>query len=62
VIEVEESYTSKCDALALESIQKHKKYLSKRVKRGLFQFCVPTCRAYIHSYKPSHKGSFLYNS
>ena len=37
VIEVEESYTSKCDALALEPIQKHEKYLGKRVKRGLFQ-------------------------
>jgi len=37
VIEVEESYTSKCDALALEPIQKHKKYLGKRIKRGIFQ-------------------------
>jgi len=37
VIEVEESYTSKCDALALEKIQKHKTYLGKRIKRGLFQ-------------------------
>jgi len=40
VIEVEESYTSKCDALALEPIQKHKDYLGKRVKRGLFQSSV----------------------
>ena len=37
VIETEESYTSKCDALALEPIQKQEKYLGKRVKRGLFQ-------------------------
>jgi len=37
VIEVEESYTSKCDALALEPIQKNEKYLGKRIKRGLFQ-------------------------
>ena len=37
VIETEESYTSKCDSLALESIQKHSNYLGKRVKRGLFQ-------------------------
>lgn len=34
---VEESYTSKCDALAFEPIQKHKSYLGKRVKRGLFK-------------------------
>lgn len=33
----EESYTSKCDALAMESIEKHKEYMGKRVKRGLFQ-------------------------
>ena len=33
----EESYTSKCDALALEEIKKHETYLGKRVKRGLFQ-------------------------
>ena len=33
----EESYTSKCDALALESIGKHKEYLGRRVKRGLFR-------------------------
>ena len=35
--EQEESYTSKCDALALEPIKKQKKYMGKRVKRGLFQ-------------------------
>ena len=33
---IEESYTSKCDALSLEKICRHKKYLGKRVKRGLF--------------------------
>lgn len=33
----EESYTSKCDALALEVIGKQEVYLGKRVKRGLFQ-------------------------
>jgi putative transposase len=33
----EESYTSKCSALDLEPIQKHKEYKGKRVERGLFQ-------------------------
>ena len=33
---IEESYTSKCDALALEEICHHKNYLGKRTKRGLF--------------------------
>jgi putative transposase len=37
VIETEESYTSKCDALALEAIKKQESYLGKRVKRGLFK-------------------------
>lgn len=34
----EESYTSKCDALALalEPIEKHKEYLGERIKKGLF--------------------------
>lgn len=32
----EESYTSKCDALSLEEVCKHEKYLGKRIKRGLF--------------------------
>ena len=32
----EESYTSKCDALAIEKICSHKEYLGKRIKRGLF--------------------------
>ena len=40
VIETEESYTSKCDALALKEIQKHQSYKGKRVKRGLFQSSV----------------------
>jgi len=33
----EESYTSKCDALALEPIEKQVSYLGKRIKRGLFK-------------------------
>lgn len=33
----EESYTSKCDALALEPIGKHEQYLGRRIKRGLFR-------------------------
>lgn len=37
VIVNEESYTSKCDALALECIGKHEEYMGKRVKRGLYQ-------------------------
>lgn len=40
LIETEESYTSKCDSLALEKVGKHEKYLGKRVKRGLFQSSV----------------------
>lgn len=32
----EESYTSKCDGLALENICKKENYLGKRIKRGLF--------------------------
>lgn len=36
----EESYTSKCDALAFESVRKHETYLGKRIKRGLFQSSV----------------------
>jgi putative transposase len=34
---INESYTSKCSALDLESIEKHEQYLGKRVNRGLFQ-------------------------
>ena len=33
----EESYTSKCDALAFESIGRHDVYLGRRIRRGLFQ-------------------------
>lgn len=36
LIIVEESYTSKCDALSLEKIQRHENYQGKRIKRGLF--------------------------
>ena len=36
VEEVRESYTSKVDHLALETIEHHEKYLGKRVNRGLF--------------------------
>ena len=35
--EQEESYTSKTDALALESIEHHETYMGSRKKRGLFQ-------------------------
>lgn len=34
---VEESYTSKCSFLDNESIEKHEKYVGKRIKRGLFK-------------------------
>lgn len=37
VIVNEESYTSKCDALALEGVCKHDKYMGRRAKRGLYQ-------------------------
>jgi len=39
VVITEESYTSKCDALALEEVCKHEsgKYSGKRIKRGLFR-------------------------
>jgi putative transposase len=37
VIESNESYTSKCDALNLESVGYHEKYSGNREKRGLFQ-------------------------
>lgn len=40
VVLQEESYTSKCDALALESVGKHECYLGKRVHRGLFRSSV----------------------
>lgn len=38
----DESYTSKCDALAFEKVKKHDKYLGKRTKRGLFQSSTKT--------------------
>ncbi|MCP6718671.1 MAG: transposase [Patescibacteria group bacterium] len=34
---VKESYTSKCSFLDNESIKKHKKYVGKRISRGLFE-------------------------
>ena len=37
---IEESYTSKVDALSLETIEKHDKYNGKRKHRGLFQSSV----------------------
>ena len=37
LIITEESYTSKCDSLSLESIEQHENYIGKRIKRGLFQ-------------------------
>jgi putative transposase len=33
----EESYTSKCDSLALEPISRQNEYLGQRIKRGLFK-------------------------
>ena len=36
VVFQEESYTSKCDSLASEPIQKHENYMGRRKKRGLF--------------------------
>lgn len=37
---IEESYTSKCDGLALEPLKKQERYLGRRKKRGLFQSSV----------------------
>jgi putative transposase len=37
VIVNEESYTSKCSSLDLESIEKHEEYFGRRIKRGLFK-------------------------
>jgi len=37
VIEVNEAYTSKCSALDLEPIKRHKTYIGNRIKRGLFK-------------------------
>jgi putative transposase len=36
VVVVEESYTSKCDHLALEPMCHHDEYMGRRIKRGLF--------------------------
>lgn len=41
--EREESYTSKCSALDLESIEKQENYLGKRIKRGLFKSSKGIC-------------------
>ena len=37
---IKESYTSKCDALALEEINYHETYKGKRINRGLFSSSV----------------------
>ena len=34
---INESYTSKCDALGLEEIGRHEEYMGRRTKRGLFE-------------------------
>jgi putative transposase len=36
VVTVNESYTSKCDHLAFETMEHHDKYIGKRTKRGMF--------------------------
>jgi transposase len=36
-VEHEESYTSKCDAMAFEKIGKHEQYAGRRIRRGLFR-------------------------
>ena len=42
-IVTEESYTSKCSFLDLESIEHHDDYVGRRVKRGLFKSANGTC-------------------
>ncbi len=37
IYELTEAYTSKCSSLDLEPIKKHKKYIGKHVKKGLFK-------------------------
>jgi len=37
VLTIDEAYTSKCSFLDNESIEKHEKYVGKRIKRGLFR-------------------------
>ena len=41
LLTTEESYTSKCDHLAFESMEHHDKYLGRRVTRGMFKSSVP---------------------
>ena len=36
LVQQEESYTSKCDALAFEEVKRHDTYKGSRIKRGLF--------------------------
>ena len=36
IIEINESYTSICDAFGLEEIRRHDTYIGERTKRGLF--------------------------
>lgn len=43
VIVTEESHTSKCSFLDLESIEHHDDYVGRRVKRGLFKSANGTC-------------------
>ena len=64
VKEVKESYTSKCDGLALEEINELEVYKGKRVKRGLFSSSTGHCinadvngslnilRKYVAYYRP----------
>ena len=40
LIETDESYTSKCDALAMEAIERQEVYQGKRIRRGLYQSSV----------------------
>ena len=42
-IVTEESYTSKCSFLDLESIEHHEDYVGRRMKRGLFKSANGTC-------------------
>ena len=41
LLTTEESYTSKCDHLAGESMEHHDKYLGRRITRGMFKSSVP---------------------
>jgi transposase len=42
VVLTEESYTSKVDHLANETLEHHETYLGKRIKRGLFRSSYPS--------------------